>query len=209
MLPIQTLNVSSFSFLDGSSAMSDRAVQDEIIGYLADASLRTLGSPAILAGQAGKATGFAHFLARRYYRDRPARSFRYSRRLRGQTGRIAAEVVDSEGFGRFLGQCVMGSLKSAQQVAQLARAHLIASLEPGPWWQDLLDYECAYFLQAATAEPGRHVIGRRKGSALSAGDSYGHCRRCCCDCARERRLAMICEVKSCCYSHARTQAGST
>lgn len=46
----------------------------------------------------------------------------------------------------------MGSLESARQVGEMARAHLRAAPEPGPWWQDLLDYEYAYFLQAATAE---------------------------------------------------------
>jgi hypothetical protein len=34
----------------------------------------------------------------------------------------------------------------------MARAYLGAGPLPSPWWLDLLDYECAYFLQAATAE---------------------------------------------------------
>ena len=157
--------------------MSDRAVQDEVIRYLADAKVREQGARALLisAAEAAKASRFAHFLARRYYRDRLARSFRYSRRFRGQTGRIAEEVVDAEEFDRFLSQCVIGSLESAQQVAQMAREHLIAVPEPGLWWQDLLDYECAYFLQAATAErrvstgrpsPGASAICRRFAWAL-------------------------------------------
>jgi len=136
--------------------MSDRAVQDDVIRYLADARVRARQphDAPIPAGEAVKATQFAHFLARRYYRDRLARSFRYSRRFRRQTGRIAEEVVDAEQFDRFLSQCVMGSIESAQQVAEIARTHLSAVPEPGPWWQDLLVYETAYFLQAATAERG-------------------------------------------------------
>ena len=134
--------------------MSDRAVQDEVIRYLADAKVRAqkLRRTPIGAGEAAKATQFAHFLARRYYRDRLARSFRYSQRFRRQTGRIAEQVVDAEEFDRFLSQCVMGSLDSARQVAEMARAYFSRAPEPGPWWQDLLDYEAAYFLQAATAE---------------------------------------------------------
>ncbi|HYN15289.1 MAG TPA: hypothetical protein VES66_05815 [Terriglobales bacterium] len=135
--------------------MTNRAVQDEVIRYLADASVRAQrprGAP-ISSGEAAKAAQFAHFLARRYYRDRLARSFRYSHRLRMQTGRIAEEVVDGTEFDRFLTECVMGSLESAQRVGEMARAHLAAAPQPGPWWPELLDYEYAYFLQAATSEP--------------------------------------------------------
>jgi len=135
--------------------MGDRAVQDEVIRYLADAKVRVQKPHGpICAGEAAKASQFAHFLARRYYRDRLARSFRYSHRLRRQTGRIAEEVADVKEFDGFLSQCVMGSLESAQQVGGMARARLGAAPEPGPWWHDLLDYEYAYFLQAATAERG-------------------------------------------------------
>jgi len=133
--------------------MSDRGVQDEIIRYLADAGARGHASAPIPASEAVKAARFAHFLARRYYRDRLARSFRYSHRFFGQTRRSAEQVVDSAEFDRFLSACVLGSLKSAQRVGEMAQAHLAASM-PGPWWPDLLDYECAYFLQAATAEQG-------------------------------------------------------
>jgi hypothetical protein len=146
--------------------MGDRAVQDEVIRYLADAKVRAQKPHGpICAGEAAKASQFAHFLARRYYRDRLARSFRYSHRFRRQTGRIAEEVADLEEFDRFLSQCVMGSLKSAQQVGGMARARLYAVLEPGPWWHDLLDYEYAYFLQVATA--GRGVTTDRPSRGAS------------------------------------------
>jgi len=136
--------------------MSDRAVQDEVIRYLADANVRAQGSRGapFSAGEATKAARFAHFLARRYYRDRLARSFRYSHRFGKQTGRIAEEVVDGAEFDRFLSDCVMGSLESAQRVGGMARAHLSTAPAPAAWWPDLLDYEYAYFLQAATAERG-------------------------------------------------------
>lgn len=133
--------------------MSDRAVQDEVIRYLADASVRGHASAPIPASEAAKAARFAQFLARRYYCDRLARSFRYSHRFFRQTGRTAEQVVDGAEFGEFLSMCVMGSLASAQRVGEMARAYL-AAVSLGPWWLDLLDYEYCYFLQAATAEHG-------------------------------------------------------
>jgi hypothetical protein len=148
--------------------MGDRAVQDEVIRYLADANVRAQGSRRgpISVGEAAKAAQFAHFLARRYYRDRLARSFRYSHRFRKQTGRIAEEVVDRTEFDRFLSDCVMGSLASAQRVGEMARAHLSAAPPSAAWWPDLLDYEYCYFLQAATAERG--VCGDQPAPGLSA-----------------------------------------
>ena len=148
--------------------MRDRAVQDEVIRYLADGNVRAQGphSAPISAGEAAKAAQFAHFLARRYYRDRLARSFRYSHRFRKPTGRIAEEVVDGKEFDQFLTECVMGSLESAQRVGAMARAHLSTAPTPGTWWPDLLDYEYAYFLQAATAE--RRASLDRPSSGVSA-----------------------------------------
>jgi len=141
--------------------MSDRVVQDEIIRYLADAGVRRHGSSAapIPPGQAVKAARFAHFLARRYYRDRLARSFRYSRRFRRRTGRLAEEVVDGAEFSEFLDGCVLGSPQSAQRVGEMARAHLMVAPFPA-WWPELLEYEYSYFLQAATTEHGTSKADR-------------------------------------------------
>ncbi len=134
--------------------MNDRTLQDELIRYLTDAHQRRQG-PGVLplaSREARKATQFSHFLARHYYRDRVARSFQYSRKFRATTGRLAEEVVDSAEFDSFLGTCVLGSLAAAEQVGASARAHLSAVAHPAPWWSELLEYECAYFLQAATSE---------------------------------------------------------
>jgi hypothetical protein len=146
-------------------SMSDRAVQDEIIRYLADAGARGHASAPIPTGEAAKAARFAHFLARRYYRDRLARSFRYSHRILRQTGRTAEQVVDRAVFSEFLTVCRMGSLESAQRVGEMARAHL-AAVSSDPWWPDLLDYEYCYFLQAATAEHG--IAAEQPSRGLSA-----------------------------------------
>lgn len=149
--------------------MNDRALQDEVIHYLTDARARRLGlgglpiSPAA-AERAGR---FARFAARHYYRDRMARSFQYSQRFRAQTGRVADEVVDGPEFDALLLHCVMGSLESARHVGELARQHL-AGVVPHPTgcWLDLLDYEYAYFLQAATSELGAR--SRHPARGLSA-----------------------------------------
>ncbi len=134
--------------------MNDRALQDQLILYLTDARQRRQG-PGVLplgAGEARKASRFSNFLARHYYRDRLARSFQYSRQFRPATGRLAEEVVDSPEFDCFLESCVLGSLTAAEQVGASAKAHLAAVPHPAHWWSEMLEYEYAYFLQAATSQ---------------------------------------------------------
>jgi len=131
------------------STKSDRDLQDAVITYLADANLRRSAADLPLAPeQAQRAGKFARFLARRYYRDRLARSFRYSRRF----GAAAEGLVDTPAFDAFLDNCVLGSLDSAECAGGLAMKHLNALPAPGPWWSDLLEYERLFFLQAATTE---------------------------------------------------------
>lgn len=129
---------------------SDRDLQDVLITYLADANLRRAAAPplALSLEQAQRAGKFARFLARRYYRDRLARSFRYSRRL----APAVESIVDAPPFEQFLDDCVLGSLAAAQRVGDLALRTLNDASAPGPWWGDLLEYERTFFLQAATTE---------------------------------------------------------
>jgi hypothetical protein len=136
------------------SSKSDRDLQDEVIRYLADARARKTSSSELPLSleQTQKAEKFARFLARRYYRDRLARSFRYSRLFASAIGRDAEQVVDGESFQDFLNACVMGSLEAAQQVGQMAVMHLSDVQAPAAWWDEVLAYEQAFFLQAATAE---------------------------------------------------------
>jgi hypothetical protein len=134
---------------EARSSRSDRELQDAIITYLADANLRRGAAGLPLAQeQAHRAGRFARFLARRYYRDRLARSFRYSRRF----GATAEAVVDTPAFDAFLDDCVLGSLRAAERVADLVVGHFRALPGPGPWWNNLLEYERLFFLQAATTE---------------------------------------------------------
>ena len=143
--------------------MNSRALQDELIRYLSDARLRdttlrdekpraTPTSLQLAPGEAEKANRFARFLARRYYRDRLIRSFRYSRAFADPTGRRAEELCDREELEPFVEQCVLGSVASARRAGEMAVAHLSGGLRLFPWWSDLLAYESAHLLQTATTE---------------------------------------------------------
>lgn len=136
--------------------MNDRALQDELIRYLSDASLRAT-PPNFLKlslsnDEARKAQKFARFLARRYYRDRLIRSFRYSRLFADRTGRRAEEICGLPECESFLDDCVLGSLESARRAGEMAVAHLALGVNLFPWWRDLSAYESAHLLQTATTE---------------------------------------------------------
>jgi len=139
--------------------MNGRALQDELIRYLSDARLRAAPPASLPAGEAEKANRFARFLARRYYRDRLQRSFRYSRAFSGRTGRRAQEVCDLPECEAFLNDCVLGSIASARRAGEMAAAHLAPGQSLFPWWSDLITYESTHLLQTATTErvqPGPH-----------------------------------------------------
>jgi hypothetical protein len=153
-----------------ASPKSDRDLQDDVIRYLADGKARNKSSTGLPLSpeQARRAEKFGRFLARRYYRDRLARSFHHSRLFASAIGRTAEQVVDGESFQDFLNECVMGSLEAAQRVGQMAVTHLSDMQQPGAWWGELLAYEQAFFLQAATAEPEPPAhFPRRARSAVS------------------------------------------
>jgi hypothetical protein len=42
---------------------------------------------------------------------------------------------------------------------------LDGAAHPGPWWRDLVEYEYAYFLQAATSEPGSRTRRHTRGAS--------------------------------------------
>src|SRR5512146_3414669 len=109
---------------------SDRELQDTLITYLADANLRRALAPSLplSSEQANRAGKFARFLARRYYRDRLARSFRYSRRF----APAAERLVDTPAFDVFLDDCVLGSAAGAGRVGDMAVDYLKSCQSPGP-----------------------------------------------------------------------------
>lgn len=135
------------------TAMTDRELQDEIIRYITDPhARRTSVRLKLSAPQAARAAMFARFLARRYYRDRLGRSFRYSATL--VAGTRASEVVEADDFGALLSASALGSLALAQRVGERAVDWLKAANPASgyEWWNSLLEYERAHFLQTATSE---------------------------------------------------------
>jgi hypothetical protein len=145
-----------------------REMQDNLIRYLSDARLRKHGAGELPLSeeQARRAEKFSRFLARRYYRDRLVRSFRYSR-LFALAGHTAEGVVDAVHFQNFLDECVLGSLEAARRLGEMAVVYLTVPNAPGPWWGELLEYEQGFFLQAATADHGPPThVPRRGTSAL-------------------------------------------
>ena len=146
-------------------ASTDRDLQDQVIRFLSDARARsTESSSSLLDGnEAQRAERFSRFLARRYYRDRLSRGFRYSARL-VETGRSAEQIVDSADFDSILDNCVLGSLTSSKEVGVLALSRLLP-LREEIWWPELLEYERAFFLQLATSEISSAGSGPRSNSS--------------------------------------------
>lgn len=133
------------------SALPDRALHDRVINYLTDASQRSTINVADFLDEfeAERAGRFSRFLARRYYRDRLIRGFRYSPVV--VPGVAAERLVESTQFDCILDTCVLGSFTTAQRVGDLAVAQLLEEQCDKPWWTELLEYERAFFLQLATS----------------------------------------------------------
>jgi hypothetical protein len=143
---------------------TDRERQDQIIRYLSDARLRSVEDlqEFLDPDEASRARRFSRFLARRYYRDRLTRGFRYSARL----GHEIAPIVDAVEFDSILDTCALGSFATATKVGDLACSHLVR-LRAESWWRELLEYDKAFFLQLATLQatpPGD--FPRRNASAI-------------------------------------------
>jgi hypothetical protein len=135
----------------GIGKHEDRDFHDQIIRHLTDANARVQASAVEYLDQpeAERAERFSRFLARRYYRDRLSRGFRYSAGVVDQNA--ADHVPDSPQFESILDNCVLGSVATAQAASELAVTHL-APLRHEMWWSELLEYERAFFLQLAISE---------------------------------------------------------
>lgn len=138
-----------------SADNSDRDLQDKVIRFLTDASLRSaqyidefLDDSEILQAQR-----FSRFLARRYYRDRLTRAFRHADVLVPKE-RAASTLVDSAKFESVLDQSILGSLATSKLVGGLAASQMLATRSE-IWWAELIEYEKAFFLQLATSETAR------------------------------------------------------
>ncbi|MFL6439076.1 MAG: hypothetical protein ACJ71Q_15975 [Terriglobales bacterium] len=136
----------------GIGRREDRDLQDSIIRHLTDANARAQGiAVEYLDGpEAERAERFSRFLARRYYRDRLSRGFRYSAKLVDRQN-AADHLPDSAQFESILDDCVLSSIATSRAVGELAVTHLVPFWHE-EWWSELLEYERAFFLQLATSE---------------------------------------------------------
>lgn len=153
--------------------MSDRALQDELIRALSDASFRAsaawrrrdLADPERLER-------FARFLARHFYYERVVHFFKYSRALARVTGARPEEVLRSPAFDALLPAMVLGSRAAASAVARLVVDQVAAGPGSGavPYVGDLLRYEEA--MMVVEAGP-RRWRGPDDATGLPDGDG-GH-----------------------------------
>jgi len=145
----------------------DREVQDEVIRYLTDAKLRSgeTNTELLDEDEAERARRFSRFLARRYYRDRLHRGFRYSATLIS-SAQAPEHVVESQEFDSILETCTLGSLETSRRVGRLALERVLP-LRQEEWWSELLDYELAFFIQLATSETTvPDAVPKRNSSAI-------------------------------------------
>jgi hypothetical protein len=143
----------------------DRDLQDRIIRHLTDANARLQGAALeyLDESEAQRAERFSRFVARRYYRDRLSRGFRYSAKLVDPQN-AADQVADSPQFKSILDTCLLGSMASSRAVGELAVRQLLPLRREG-WWSELLEYEVAFFLQLATSEAAAPSKFPQKGTS--------------------------------------------
>ncbi len=105
---------------------------------------------------------------RRFYREALSSSFRHSGRLASHTGRRAEEIVDSAEFASLIADSRPESLEAARRLGDMAVVHLSAASAPWAWWKELLAYERAHFLQAASADQRLVTYFPRRGVAATS-----------------------------------------
>ncbi|HWC19205.1 MAG TPA: hypothetical protein VG498_19495 [Terriglobales bacterium] len=134
------------------NTIPDRELHDRVITYLTDANLRSgmQATEFLDDSEVERADRFSRFLARRYYRDRLIRAFRYSALVAPEC--CAERVLDSPDFEAILATCVLGSLATSERVGGLALSYLLPAGREHSWWSELLEYERAFFRELATSE---------------------------------------------------------
>ena len=70
-------------------------------------------------------------------------------------GRNAMDALDARSVKPFLAEAVLGKFESARSIGEQAMVRMwtvdpSGAVSPQEWWRNLLDYECALFLQLAT-----------------------------------------------------------
>src|SRR3989449_9610625 len=139
---------------DPGNAVSDRALQDDVIRALADAPYRKSAAWRTRGlADPDRVERFARFLARHFYYERVMHFFKYSRALARVTGRRPEATVRSPAFNALLPTVVLGSRETARAVADLVAREVKggAPVDSIPYRDELLRYEAA--LMVAEAGP--------------------------------------------------------
>jgi len=140
--------------------MTGRSLHDALLRALTDGQLRCgllEGDPAgaaVLGDEEAdtlkradpeRFRRLARFMARHFYRERIVRLFRYSRALCLAGGRDPLAILESAAFSSVLDSAVLGSPATADAVARLVEAQLLADLAARPFGAALVRYEGTMF----------------------------------------------------------------
>ncbi len=140
--------------------MTGRSLHDALLRVLTDGQLRRgllKGDPAVAGALADEEADtlkradperlrrLARFMARHFYRERIVRLFRYSRALSAAGGRDPLAILESTAFSAVLEDAVLGSPATADAVARLVEARLLADLTDRPFGAALVGYEGTMF----------------------------------------------------------------
>ncbi len=151
---------------------SDRALHDSIIAALANAELRA--SPEWVDRKLADPESverFSRFLARHFYYERVVHFFKYSRALARVTGRRPEAVVAGELFDHLLPSVLLGSTRTASDVARLVVAdQLDGKHEDIAYFEDMLRYQEA--MMVVEAGPRDWSGSEEPGHPAPKGDSF-------------------------------------
>lgn len=160
--------------------MKGRSLHDALLRALTDAELRrrlTEGGSTVTAelgsqeaetlkrADPERLRRLARFMARHFYRERIVRLFRYSRALCLTRGRDPLVLLDSAEFGSVLDSAILGSPATAEAVAELVEARLLADLDDRPYASALVRYEGTLF--RVEAGPRRWHAPATSGDGIS------------------------------------------
>ncbi len=163
--------------------MNSRDAQDVILRLLADGPYRSAAMagygavPAEVNALLGRVDmagldRFGRFLCRHYFRERAVHYFKYSRALAPITQRPPEAALKTAEFNALLPQLVLGSRRSAEQVADLLYRHLTRDADSirarVPYWDDLIAYQRAFFLSDAQleAKSALQFVARSESAAI-------------------------------------------
>lgn len=143
--------------------MTGRSVHDALLRVLTSATLRqALGREGALEAAVGveeavalrgadreRLGRLARFMGRHFYRERIVRLFAASRALARRRDADPLALLEDPAFDTLLDTAEVGSAETAEHVAALVEARLLAALDGLPYGRDLVAFEGALFRSEA------------------------------------------------------------